>query len=862
MEKYSFKKITLLITPLLKAILVIWSVWLLISCAVEESQYTPLPTNPTGKEVTLQVRIPGNSLPYLRSIAGSEGEAKVKSLDILIFDNEAMPNLIEHATGSIISQSEDDQEKYKVTFNASTQGSSSKRTIAIIANASDVVRATIYENGFLKTINKDEVLSTLVFSTSGSYPDHFKWNAKSSSDYTPIPMYGEITVNSITGSIDQTVNLTRMLARIDFRNSSSMQFDLQEIYVVNYNTAGYIAPAWNISTGAPETSLPDEPMLPADPSKKEGESMKMTYEYHDVSGEGLVGEIYIYEALRASASDEKGRRQSACIIVKGRLQSDNKEYYYRMDFTDGKDKNGYQYGDAGFDPSSVEYFPIYRNHKYMFVISSVDGVGYDNFEQALASVSVLSNMKSRLLVVDENEITDIVYNGQYYLGTQRLETIGYPGGNVLVKVVTDYPEGWSLDTELYAGGIQYLSGIDWISGINQSGENELLFNVSGRQQTDGSNTRSAFIHLKAGRLRHTVNVAQTPNLGHGSSFAFSNIVFLDGVLTFAESAGNRGIPSNAQGLYFKYGSLVALASSGMPYSIIYSPPEYQGDLSEWKEGVPYIKSSYSDLNHNRDEFKELYPRKGYDETTGLGDICRYISDHGWVSGHWRLPIIAEYEKLYSVTSGTTNGFRGIKIGSFPYDGETVTDRNGLHLINSGWFQGEGASGGNISNIGNPPANAIFFPASGIRNYETGNLVRPGNAGYYWSSTPNNPFMGYHILFSKDGITRAAGLYSQYGFAQRCMCDENPLFWIETQGFRDGSAGSAHTATVKANGTWTATVTSGAEHISSYTRAGSANANGTSFSYIFSPSGSGNVTFTFKVESGETTTVTVRKMGVN
>lgn len=834
--------------------------WLLASCAVEEA-HAPAPVNPSGKEVAMLVRIPGNSLPYTRSIAGSGGEAKIKTIDILIFDDAAMPVLIEHATGSAVAQSDDEQEKYKVTFNAALQSGNGSRTIVIIANASETVNSVIYENGSLKLIDKNEALSALIFSSPGTDPDDFRWNAASSSNYTPIPMYGEIKVSKITGSISETVNLTRMLARIDVRNNSAIQFDLKEVYLVNYNTAGYIAPAWNSATGEPLSTLPTDPLMPADPGKQEGESMKIVYTYYDNSSNGLTGEIYAYEASKASATDDTKRKKAACLIVRGRLLSDNKEYYYRMDFTDGKDGNGNLVGDTGFDPSTVEYFPLYRNHKYMFVISSVDGVGYDSFGEALASISVLSNMKSRLLVVDESEITDIVYNGQYYLGTQNLETLGYPGGAVLMKVVTDYPEGWSLNTEIFSDGIEYLSGGGWITGLNQSGQNELLFNVSARQQTDGSDVRSANIHLKAGRLRHTIAVSQTPYLGSGSSFAFSNVVFKDGVLTFAEASGNRGIPSNAQGLYFRYGSLVALSSSGTAFSVIYSPSEYQGDLTNWT-GIPYFQSNFQDLDHSRDEFKELYPRKGYDETTGTGDLCRYISDRGWVSGHWRLPTIAEYEALYSVTTGRTDGYRGIRVGSFPYYGETITDPYGLHPIQSGWFQGEGAQYATSSNISSPPANSLFLPGSGERDYQTGNLVTPGYMGYYWSSTPNNIPNGYHILYSKDGITRAAGLNRMYGFSVRCMCDEDPLFWIDAEGFRDGLPGSTYTGTIKANGTWTAMITSGAEHISSYTHAGSANANGTPFSYTFTPSGTGSVTFSFKVASGETTTVTVRKIGQN
>ena len=40
--------------------------------------------------------------------------------------------------------------------------------------------------------------------------------------------------------------MKRMLARIDIRNNSATSnFTVEEVYLANYNTTGYIAPAWN-----------------------------------------------------------------------------------------------------------------------------------------------------------------------------------------------------------------------------------------------------------------------------------------------------------------------------------------------------------------------------------------------------------------------------------------------------------------------------------------------------------------------------------------------------------------------------------------------------------------------------------------
>lgn len=56
--------------------------------------------------------------------------------------------------------------------------------------------------------------------------------------------------------------MKRMLARIDIRNNSATSnFTVEEVYLANYNTTGYIAPAWN-TNGQVTDPVPDTPVLP------------------------------------------------------------------------------------------------------------------------------------------------------------------------------------------------------------------------------------------------------------------------------------------------------------------------------------------------------------------------------------------------------------------------------------------------------------------------------------------------------------------------------------------------------------------------------------------------------------------------
>ena len=110
------------------------------------------------------------------------------------------------------------------------------------------------------TTTKVEAMEKMLHTQTG------KWLADGSTTdgYTRIPMYGEKVISKITPSMDPItgINMKRMLARIDIRNNSATSnFTVEEVYLANYNTTGYIAPAWN-TNGQVTDPAPDTPVLP------------------------------------------------------------------------------------------------------------------------------------------------------------------------------------------------------------------------------------------------------------------------------------------------------------------------------------------------------------------------------------------------------------------------------------------------------------------------------------------------------------------------------------------------------------------------------------------------------------------------
>ena len=62
----------------------------------------------------------------------------------------------------------------------------------------------------------------------------------------------------------------------------------------------------------------------------------------------------------------------------------------------------------------------------------------------------------------------------------------------------------------------------------------------------------------------------------------------------------------------------------------------------------------------------------------------------------------------------------------------------------------------------------WYPACGMRLYDTGKLGRVGQYGYYWSSTVDNTIFIYGLGFSQAGVGLNLAHYRAYGFPVRCV----------------------------------------------------------------------------------------------
>jgi hypothetical protein len=746
-----------------------------ITGCIREGAYTPDIAGFKDK-ITLEMIISGFQEPITRSIEDGKGEAMVENLDLLVFDNFLLYQKIKVTE---FTQQHSESE-YKVQYKIKSSEIPESCLIVAVANARDKVD--------LLTINmeKKDVLASLKHSTQADEKGTYKWNTEKDK-YIPIPMYGEQNVSGLLPGSRVSFPLTRMLARIDVQNEVNADiFQLNNIYVVNYVTEGYIAPPWNKENGILLQESDDDypylknlnPFIPASAAKPD---VIMDYEYiqeKDKTGTMMAGEIYTYEAVKATVD---GDENAVCLILYGNYRGE--DYYYRIDFT--KERT-----DPDSSVESVQYMPLYRNHKYIVKVISAEGIGYKTMKEAIASTTVLSNLKTTLQVVDLANIKEIIYNGQNFMGVESRSTemVWAYKRKIHHRVSSNYHGSWVASVIDPTGEGSWLKLIDnnqpqvTISGIdiNEKGFN---FSVDALAVYPAA-SNSARIAFTAGRLRDTVTVYRVPIV---KMFARSNVMMVGSdKLAFAVTAeDNLAMPAHSQGIFFKWGSLIGLSpSSAQPaneseevvydpkYHVLYNPTGQSGwgtGLAGWDK-IPYGYSWYGfnvplQTVDDADMFREFNNNTGFDQSTGVGDICRYISSKGWVEGKWRMPTYSEIMMLEQETSINK------REGSFVDITEQVTDADKYGTFNpkSGFFLGYEVNS-TTSNTTTPPEMTSYWPASGHR-YPNGDgrVVHTGAYGYYWTGTPYTPYT-VNYPFLSNGTLEFNDADRSYAFPIRCIKD--------------------------------------------------------------------------------------------
>ena len=505
-------KYRILILRKISLLLVLLAVLWLAGCVQDELVSSP-PQVGSGIRFTLtvpDVGIPSVSSRTMTGTGVAKKEDEIKRVDILVFDaSKTSAVFLEWAEGTGLAQ-DLAGDNSTVDFSAVLSPTTASTCVVVIANK-DI--STIVA-GFKKGVTtKAEAMEAMLHSQEG------KWAADGSTadGYMPIPMYGEKIVEKLGSPVNPItgISMKRMLARIDIRNSAS-DFTVEEVYLVNYNTTGYIAPAWN-ANGQLIDPVPDAPRIPDASGKKWGEWNAISYAVN--GNTPYNGEIYAFEALAAedaggAAQDgDTGRKDAVCLIVKGKI-GNGESTFYRIDFT--------KTGQTG---EQVGYLPLKRNHRYIITVTEAAGVGYASIGEALASYTVMSNLKFRLIHYNRDKVKDVVYNGQYMLGVGEPEVnvSQYQDNSYAIDVFTDSPGGWKATVTEGSDWLTFEGGATVTSNVAND-DTQLKLKIPYYNNGTTGTTRTATVTLTAGRLTHKIKVTQA--------------VIDPGIIKFVDAYGN------------------------------------------------------------------------------------------------------------------------------------------------------------------------------------------------------------------------------------------------------------------------------------------------------------------------------------
>jgi len=255
-------------------------------------------------------------------------------------------------------------------------------------------------------------------------------------------------------------------------------------------------------------------------------------------------------------------------------------------------------------------------------------------------------------------------------------------------------------------------------------------------------------------------------------WAGSNIYWNGKKLTFdASVSANSDLK---QGVFFHWGSLIGVSASAsnggtatdFASSTLYVPSYRSGapGSSTWSSGSPSSKgyNNWKDIPgyylvyiYSSDKsgsfLNEAVQNTPANYAAYKGDICKYLSTTGAVSGKWRMPTASE---LGEETPSNAWSAPWTKFGRFAAVGRTAPE--GTTVL---------SSGATYDYFGFKTR----FPASGFRDYAYGVLTSVGQMGEYWSCTAeNNQNFSSRLYFDTSKIRPGLGAVRKFGYLVRCV----------------------------------------------------------------------------------------------
>lgn len=420
--------------------------------------------------VSIAYDTPALRLPHTRAAltVDQESELKIETTRVMVFNDNGDYQYDAPLT-KIDRSTKDNQQGNLIVQIKPGKGLG----IVVLANLTEAEKARIVSG------KKDKILKTFAYSVAQD------------TDFSSvgIPMFGEITGVEVktdtqpVPTLDGTVHLLRAVARVDVglnmsesevgttgkdgdfnetasgltstifdpanKSSKKVKWTLLETKFYNAATQGLVVPAEGNYSLDDSKLKATAPTLPATPGKQD-----LTYK---VTDNLLKRVIYVPEVDNPDPEATQNGNETdptkdtkymerPYLILKlqyEEVDEDNKvktgvapgTTYFRIDFLKREGKEA---------TAKYTYLPLLRNHRYKVDIRNIGGLGFKTEDEAMEGPS--ANIMYNVLVWDESEMSDVVYDGQYMLGVSKNMVKTYKsGGSMQFNVQTSWPKGFKIE---------------------------------------------------------------------------------------------------------------------------------------------------------------------------------------------------------------------------------------------------------------------------------------------------------------------------------------------------------------------------------------------------------------------------------
>ena len=467
------------------------------SCSREHWMNPPVAEEIGQKSVMLKLAVPsaGTQGTTTRSI-GSYQENTIETLDILAFKVENGVETFQYWAEGKKDVGHDEGESLQ-SFTATLRMQDYPQRFVLITNAHQKVMELISKVDW-RHVEKEVMLSNLTFSLMDQGGGD-RWKATGALSYTAIPMWGETApkvISATTTSIsDSTIPMLRMVAKMEVQLDESVTnltntFKLKSVHVYNTNTSGRITPKPGITYI--DNMIAQKASLPTSVTSVVGPLAYTDFTPPGDIDKAMRGAIYLFETAAKNNGDFL---EQTCIVVGGYYGADHTESYYRLDF---------------YKSNGTDHLDILRNHRYICNIIEVKGRGLPTVDEAYRTKSF--NMVANILAWNEGAVPNMMIEGQYMLGVSqdRIELDGDAYGTSdldnIVTIITNHPDGWK--ASIWANKAGTIPSF-WLSANPSSGignaQHHQVHVVMGKNP---GSERTAYIHIKAGRMTYVVTVVQ------------------------------------------------------------------------------------------------------------------------------------------------------------------------------------------------------------------------------------------------------------------------------------------------------------------------------------------------------------------